>query len=472
MSLRGMPFVKEAPASDLARSAAPPQQRTQKQQQQQIQQQQDRPSSLLKDLETALSDFSGRKELSLGLSLSYPDGTMRTLGRSRMSRYVAGRIKADHEWRDWAIVNYLRWAEDEEAKSLNSTTSQIDLERMQLRSQLDQLWDEAIRTAVDTRTPRHQIQQRPGSVPSSPSMAPTGSFDRPPPSPRLAPIRSRSKPLPSIPLGPQAASGSIGPSSAILSPVPPHLPPRPKPASPTTSPRIPASPIQFPAWLSRTPSGSASPMSPEPSSARSNPGRFDSPRGADPSSLYLLLRSRIALVYFLAFLLTKHSAELLFFIVDVQGYWDYELDDSEALMIYQTYLDPSSVFEINVSDRARRLVRDVIKSSGVSSSATTRSLDPQIFRLSYDEIFQLLNRHYGDFLSSKFYSLMNRTSLVDRGNGSGSSNGNSDGGSTVTGRGEGYSIPGAEFGSEFGEVGHLRQQIEFWLGDRLAVKIN
>ncbi|KAI9205962.1 uncharacterized protein BJ171DRAFT_55658 [Polychytrium aggregatum] len=137
---------------------------------------------------------------------------------------------------------------------------------------------------------------------------------------------------------------------------------------------------------------------------------------AEATALNLLLSSRVPLIYFLTYLLTKYSVELLFFAIDVQRYWENDHEDVEAVLIYQTYLDSSSTLEINVTDKAKRVVKDGMKEilSTMTPSLTPdlgrddkNLIDPLIFQQAYNEVFELLTKHYTAFMTSrsKFLSL-------------------------------------------------------------------
>ncbi|KAI8802288.1 hypothetical protein BJ742DRAFT_833529 [Cladochytrium replicatum] len=139
-----------------------------------------------------------------------------------------------------------------------------------------------------------------------------------------------------------------------------------------------------------------------------------------------LLRSNLPLAYFLAMLLTTRTSELLFFILDVH---QFELKDftpssdptleKTARSIFKTYIaKDSALFEINVSDRARRnAFENIVLLQQLFAAAETNDPDLRdvdlyeldrrfVFSAPIAEALQLLDASYSAYLTSDFHAQM------------------------------------------------------------------
>ncbi|KAJ3117280.1 hypothetical protein HDU96_007319 [Phlyctochytrium bullatum] len=125
--------------------------------------------------------------------------------------------------------------------------------------------------------------------------------------------------------------------------------------------------------------------------------------------LTALLDSKLPLCYFLVYLLKEHSSEILFFTLDVQTYEQTLFPSTTAQnvaaqVIFNTYLAPSSLLEVNASHRARRQVIDGIQ-QGLRCC----------FGPAQEETVELLDRAFEQFKKSSVWTDMEKeigTSMI------------------------------------------------------------
>ncbi|KAJ3218125.1 hypothetical protein HDU67_006529 [Dinochytrium kinnereticum] len=116
--------------------------------------------------------------------------------------------------------------------------------------------------------------------------------------------------------------------------------------------------------------------------------------------LTALLDSKLPLCYFLVYLLKEYSSEILFFILDVQAFEQTLFPSTmsqnmAAQVIFNTYLAPSSLLEVNASHRARRQVID-----GVQQGLRC------CFASAQEETVELLDRSFELFKKSSVWTAM------------------------------------------------------------------
>ncbi|RKO91834.1 hypothetical protein BDK51DRAFT_30027, partial [Blyttiomyces helicus] len=114
-----------------------------------------------------------------------------------------------------------------------------------------------------------------------------------------------------------------------------------------------------------------------------------------------LLQSRIAIVYFLSFLLTEYDAEMLLFTSDVRVFSETVFASNMALeaaaqRIFFVYMTAKNPLEINVSHLARRCVANAMK--GATSL--------QCFEAAESEMKELLDCAFGRFRLSSFWTAL------------------------------------------------------------------
>ncbi|KAI8838095.1 RGS domain-containing protein [Chytridium lagenaria] len=125
--------------------------------------------------------------------------------------------------------------------------------------------------------------------------------------------------------------------------------------------------------------------------------------------LTALLDSKLPLCYFLVYLLKEYSSEILFFTLDVQAFEQTLFPSTmsqnmAAQVIFNTYLAPSSLLEVNASHRARRQVID-----GVQQGLRC------CFASAQEETIELLDRAYEQFKKSSTWIAMEQdigTSMI------------------------------------------------------------
>ncbi|KAI8801809.1 hypothetical protein BJ742DRAFT_835655 [Cladochytrium replicatum] len=139
-----------------------------------------------------------------------------------------------------------------------------------------------------------------------------------------------------------------------------------------------------------------------------------------------LLRSNLPLAYFLAMLLTTRTSELLFFILDVHQFELRDFNPSSdptlektARSIFKTYIaKDSALFEINVSDRARRnAFENIVLLHQLFAASETNDPDLRdvdlyeldrrfVFSAPIAEALLLLDASYSAYLTSDFHAQM------------------------------------------------------------------
>ncbi|KAJ3106073.1 hypothetical protein HDU97_007076 [Phlyctochytrium planicorne] len=116
--------------------------------------------------------------------------------------------------------------------------------------------------------------------------------------------------------------------------------------------------------------------------------------------LTALLDSKLPLCYFLLYLLKEYSSEILFFTLDVQTYEQTLFPSTTtqniaAQVIFNTYLAPSSLLEINATHKTRRTVIDGVQ-QGIRCC----------FAPAQEEAVELLDRAFEQFKKSSVWKDM------------------------------------------------------------------
>ncbi|KAJ3281272.1 hypothetical protein HK104_000108 [Borealophlyctis nickersoniae] len=135
-------------------------------------------------------------------------------------------------------------------------------------------------------------------------------------------------------------------------------------------------------------------------------------RDIEKNGLQSLLQSRLPLVYFLSFLLSEHNPEILFFLTDVSTFESTVFPTPTSLLqsahaIFHTYLhpapsssssslNPTTIFEVNASHKARRAARDNIK-----QGANLKCFQPVV-----EEVLPCLEDAYRRFVGSAVWVSM------------------------------------------------------------------
>ncbi|KAJ3311229.1 hypothetical protein HDU76_003173 [Blyttiomyces sp. JEL0837] len=129
--------------------------------------------------------------------------------------------------------------------------------------------------------------------------------------------------------------------------------------------------------------------------------RVDVPlREIQLEGLPALLESKLPLCYFLLYLLKEYNSEILFFTLDVQLFEQTLFPSTtaqnvSAQTIFNTYLAPSSLLEVNASHKAKRAVID-----GVQQGLR------RCFAPAQQEMVVLLDQAFELFKKSPFWSFM------------------------------------------------------------------
>ncbi|KAI9325116.1 RGS domain-containing protein [Zopfochytrium polystomum] len=112
-----------------------------------------------------------------------------------------------------------------------------------------------------------------------------------------------------------------------------------------------------------------------------------------------LMVSRIPLAYFLVYLLEEYCSENLFFYLEVSFYNSHAHSMSEQQLeahanhIYKTYLEPDSLFEVNIEAKDRK---------DCKTALTIKSNLPKIFEAVTKHIFTLLEASFAKFMRSPY----------------------------------------------------------------------
>nr|KAJ3405991.1 hypothetical protein HK105_003625 [Polyrhizophydium stewartii] len=118
--------------------------------------------------------------------------------------------------------------------------------------------------------------------------------------------------------------------------------------------------------------------------------------------LWALLLSNLPLCYFLLYLLRKHTAEILFFVLDAHDFEQTVFESNTQLQrsaqdLFGLYLAKDALFELNVSHKVRRAVADGIQSSSLSCFARAQQ-----------EMMRLLDESFTEFKGSAEFAQMKR----------------------------------------------------------------